>query len=191
MRAYRGGDVCYEPNITDRLVGAITSRLDNLQMKGITWRARTLRTGKGIGSEEKRHGADLLGVLDVSLPGFKVKKGFLMQAKRAEPGPHYRGPEWKRFVDQCGTMLDRSPDSFAWIYSQRRGVRVFPANAVVGLRSMQVFDLYNWSLSSFFASYIQCFIGDHRLNSTDIANLDALARYPVKRVMSVTATYHG
>ena len=77
FEAYTGHRVEEEPQITDRILGAIEDRISDRVFNGVIWRARTLRTGRGIAAEEKRHGADLMGVLDIRLPDYKTKKGFL------------------------------------------------------------------------------------------------------------------
>ena len=98
--AYRVGRVEEEPQITDRILGAIENRVGrkrpsddvppddgadllvsdassiSLRFKEwdreeipypvgarINWTARSLKTGSGVAGEEKRHGADLMGVL--------------------------------------------------------------------------------------------------------------------------------
>lgn len=43
------------------------------------------------------------------------------------------------------------------------------------------------AFSSFFEYHIECFIGDRRLNSTQIETLDALAEFPVERVLELSA----
>jgi hypothetical protein len=73
--ALRQGRIEHEPAMTDRMLGAIEESLDNFQYKGIQWRAKTL-TDRGSGSQESKYGADFMGVLDISLPNFTVKKGF-------------------------------------------------------------------------------------------------------------------
>ena len=156
-------------------------------MHGILWTAMTLQSSSGSGAEERRHGADLLGVLDIALPDFEVKKGFLAQAKRAEPGIPMSNSEWDRMTEQCETMLSRTPDAFVFGYSDERGIRVYPATAVVGSDTRDLFDLYDRSIRSFFESHLECFIGDHRLNSPDIETLDALADLPVRRVLKLSA----
>ena len=185
--SYREGRVVEEPQITDRILGAVEERVRNLRSGNVVWTARTLRTGRGIAAEEKRHGADLLGVLDVDLDGYKSKKGFLAQAKRAEPYSMFGKRDWERLRSQCETMLERTPDSFVFVYSIQKGIRIFPANAIVELGSRQVFDLYDRGVSSFFESHIQCFIGDRRLNSTNIDTLEALVEFPVERVLKLSA----
>jgi hypothetical protein len=129
----------------------------------------------------------LMGVLDVALGSYNATKGFLAQAKKAEPGQFFSNVDWRRLTQQCETMLRRTPSSFVFVYSKRRGIRIFPANSVVGLTSRDLFELYDRSVSSFFENHIECFIGDPRLNSTDIETLDALADFPVERVLELSA----
>lgn len=181
------GDATDEPQVTDRILGAICDRIRGRRAGGLTWKARTLRTSRGRAAEERRHGADLMGVLDINISGYQVKKGFLAQAKRAEPGIPFSNNEWQRLVWQCKTMLSRTPDSFVWVYSKKRGIRVIPAVSVVGLASKKLFDLYDRSVTRFFEDHIECFIGDPRLNSTKIETLDALVDFSVDRILELSA----
>lgn len=224
LDAYRAGRVEEEPQITDRIIGAIEDRIgrklpsdDALADDGadtvsphasaatspfvdadrddapysvrgrINWTARSLRTGAGVAAEEKRHGADLMGVLDIDIPDFRVIKGFLSQAKRAEPRSKLRNQDWDRLQSQCEKMLLRTPDSFVWVYSKSAGIRIFPAEAVLALKSRDIFELYSRSVARFFEYHIECFVGDRRLNSTDIKALDALAEFPVERILELSA----
>ena len=220
LEAYRSGRVEEEPQITDRIIGAIEDRIgpDSSRAKAetatpemlgesvrgpsvsfegirdryhgrIVWNARSLRTSSGRAAEEKRHGADLMGVLDIDIPNYRVTKGFLAQAKLAEPGRSFSKRDWNRLYDQCETMLRRTPDSFVWVYSKEKGIRIFPAISVVELDSRYIFDLYDRSVSSFFEYHLECFIGDRRLNSTNIRTLDALDELPVERVLELSARY--
>ena len=218
LDAYREGRVEEEPQLTDRILGAIEDRIlrrslvahgehplvDQMPTPdrilsvtkrriakqprgGIVWKARTLRTGRGVAAEEKRYGADLMGILDLALPDYRATKGFLAQAKRVEPGQQFSKPDWDRLRLQCETMLLRTPASFVWVYSKSRGIRIFSANSVLGLESRCIFDLYSRGVSSFFENHIECFIGDRRLNSTNVETLDALAKLPVERVLELSA----
>lgn len=187
LDAYRKGRVVEEPQLTGHILGAIEERIESQPPGGIVWESYTLRTGRGIAAEEKRHGADLMGVLDLNLPNYRARKGFLAQAKRAEPGLQFSKSDWKRLCLQCDTMLLRTPDSFVWAYSKSRGIRIFSANSVLGLESRCIFDLYSRSVSSFFENHIECFIGDRRLNSTNVKVLDALDELPVERVFELSA----
>ena len=216
LDSYREGRVEEEPQLTDRILGAIEDRVLIRQLVaygdlarempdpdsplsltkpviakrprgGIVWKARTLRTGRGVAAEEKRHGADLMGILDLALPDYSATKGFLAQAKKAEPGQRFSKRDWGRLRSQCEKMLLRTPASFVWVYSRSEGIRIFSANSVLGLESRCIFDLYSRSVSSFFENHIECFIGDRRLDSTNIETLDALARLPVERILELSA----
>lgn len=186
--SYQDGRATEEPQITDRIIGAIEDRIQSQQFENVVWKARTLRTSRGKAAEEKRHGADLMGVLDVNLPGYATRKGFLAQAKKAEPHSALSTTDWDRLRCQCTTMLDRTPDSFVFIYSRARGIRIFPAISVLGLTSRNIFDLYDRSVSTFFEYHIQCYIGDTRLNSTDIETIDVLADFSAERILHLSAT---
>lgn len=225
LDGYRAGRVEEEPQITDRIIGAIENQVgrtrpsDDLPpddegvgllpsrssavslrfVEGdrgeipyavagrINWTARSLKTGPGVAGEEKRHGADLMGVLDIDIPDYRVKKGFLVQAKRAEPGRKFDNRDWDRLHSQCEKMLHRTPDAFVWVYSKSAGIRIFPAASVLALNSRDIFELYSRRVSSFFEYHIECFIGDRRLNSTQIETLDALVEFPVERVLELSA----
>ncbi len=187
MNAYRDQRVIEEPAITNQILGAIEARLQVRNYKGIVWNAKVLRTARGRAAEEQRHGADLLGVLDVDVGNFRTKKGFLAQAKKAEPGQSFTKLEWTRLVDQCKKMLDRTPASFVFVYSVEKGLRIIPAVSVVGFDGLDLFDLYQRAVQPFFEGFLECFIGDPRLNAPDIHMLDALANFEVDRVLAITA----
>jgi hypothetical protein len=206
--AYREARVTDEPHITDRLLGAIETAVaasplardyrlaaspDDLDSakeddspaaaapgRGLVWQAMTLRAGSGSAAHEKRHGADLLGVLTIETPEYRVAKGFLAQAKRAEPGIPFSVAEWKRLQEQCETMLQVTPDAFALIFSKERGARLVSAAAISAYSGRDVFDLYDLGLRSFFERHIESFIGDRRLGKPQIEVLDRLrAQVPV------------
>ena len=201
INAYKEGRVVEEPQVTDRILGAIEDRIQSQKFGdvvqdpkfgGVVWNARTLRNSRGVAAEEGRHGADLMGVLDIEIPGYSAKKGFLAQAKKAEPDHPFSSRDWNRLRSQCESMLKRTPDSFVFVYSKQSGIRIFPANATLELKSKNIFDLYNHGVSRlgvsrFFEDHIECSIGDSRLNSTDIEVLDALANFPVERVLELSA----
>ena len=202
--AYLEDRVVEEPQITDRILGAIEERINNQLIgrvwgfSGVSWRAKTLRTSRGIAAEEKRHGADFMGVLDIDLLDYKIKKGFLVQAKKAEPNDSLTVDWWKDLISQYEKMIERTPVSFVFVYSRKEGIRVFPAVSVLGLQSMgygfpprDIFDLYHHSVQNFFENHLECFIGDHRLDSPDIRTLDALADFPVRRVFHLMARMPG
>lgn len=84
----REGLIETEPNITDRLLANIQRDFEDFQSPNqstISISTRTLRD-RGRNAAETHYGADLATLLDVDIPGLKVKKGFLAQAKyEADP----------------------------------------------------------------------------------------------------------
>jgi hypothetical protein len=172
-----------EDDFTSTLSEKIRQRLGGLDLGGVSWRARKT-TSRFAGSEEARTGADLLGVLEVSLPDVKLRKGFLAQAKLNKPG------DMKRLRTQCEQMLAVTPDSFVFLYDKHR-VSVVPAllyaEGHLGLKHVGP-----WSLGKFFEAHFSCFVGDRALRATtkkEFAELvDAVAP---KEILVVTATVQG
>lgn len=167
-----------EESMTDRLAQSITAAVDGKVIGNLRWKSRTLKTSRGRGAEEKRHGADLLGVLEIDLPEFKKNKGFLWQAKIIEPEKPLSDAEWKKFQEQCDKMLQRTHEAFGVIYSRTDGVRIINADLITRLNRDQVYDVGSQSIFGFFRSHIKCEIGDYRLDSPKIATLERLAEHP-------------
>jgi hypothetical protein len=184
---YRAEVVAEEPDITGRLLGAIRDRFRSQNIGGVVWNAKTLRSKRGVGNEERRYGADYMGVLDISVPKFSVKKGFLAQAKRAEPGVQFSADRRHNLVEQCHAMLRVTPAAFVCIYSKKRGVRFVPAVDVVQSETKDLFTHYNRSIQSFFELFLECFVGDGRLSAADTKVLDALNDYPVSNALTLSA----
>jgi hypothetical protein len=192
MEAYRSARVTDEPHITDRLMQAIEITVNgtdpvpairfpladgasSYRPRGtLIWQAHTLRSGSGSAAHEKRFGADVLGVLTINTPEYRVAKGFLAQAKRAEPGAALSKARWDGLMGQCEKMLTISPDSFVIAYSKRRGVKFFSAEAVRSFSGRDLFQLYNMGIRSFFERNIESFIGDRLLDAPNIGVLERL-----------------
>jgi hypothetical protein len=199
--AYAREQITDEPSITDRWIGAVEAATTmapsyySRRTTGLTWRAKTLRPASGRAAEEKRHGADLLGVADIHIGGNVVRKGFLGQAKRTEPGQVFDPGPWKDLEDQAKTMLSRSSESFVLIYSKRHGIRFIPAISIANLGRRDLFDFNSMSLEKFFQLHLACFIGDPQLNGPHISKLDdlmalnALHDFPIRYVLHIMVSY--
>jgi len=135
----------------------------------------TLRAGSGSAAHEREFGADILGVLTVDTRDFKTAKGFLAQAKRAEPRTGFSRAEWNRLRAQCQRMLAVTPDAFVLVYSLERGVRFFSARAVDAFAGRNIFDLYDIGVRTFFEKHFQSFIGDQRLDKPEIETLQRIS----------------
>jgi hypothetical protein len=119
MEAHRTARVTDEPHITDRLMQAIEMTVNGTdpvlgyrlpledqaspyrRRGGLIWQAHTLRSGSRSAAHEKRFGADVLGVLTINTPAYRATKGFLAQAKRAEPRVPFSKSRWDGLMGQC------------------------------------------------------------------------------------------
>jgi hypothetical protein len=180
VAAFAEGQVEQEPAFTDRMLGGIEEAMREFHVKGIHWRAKTL-TDRGPHAQEKKYGADFMGVLNVDLPDFKVEKGFLAQAKI--DGPRF---DLHSLHSQCERMLRLSPDSFVFLYS-KDGVTVIPAVSVIGTREHPS-GLYSRSATRFFEEHFESFIGDRKISAPSEDVLEELReRYEARSLMYLQA----
>jgi len=162
-----------EPTFSAALVTRLKDALTGYSKGGITWNGKIL-SSHGPGTEESKIGADILGALSLNLPGYSVRKGFLAQAKRQEPGKALGNREWTRLRDQCDLMLKFSPESFVFVYSLN-GVFVVPAIGVVACVGVEdLHTLHPMTLSSFYKEHFMCFVGDRRITAATKTILDSL-----------------
>jgi hypothetical protein len=151
------------------MIGHIEEAMRGFEVKGVQWQAKTL-TDRGPKSQESQFGADFAGVLRVDTADYRVRKGFLAQAKLIEPGHSFPAAEYDRLRIQAGQMLDATPDSFVFLYS-RTGIFVVPALAVLSSGRRNPHDLYRRSVARFMEEHFSSFIGDRRISAP---NIDAL-----------------
>jgi hypothetical protein len=163
-----------EPAFTAALVTRFKDALHGSATAGISWSARIL-SSHGPNTEEAEFGADLLGVLRINFPDYQVAKGFLAQAKRQRAGKKLSAHEWNRMRDQCSEMLERTAESFVFVYSQD-GVHMVPAVAVVACQQPHdLHDLHPITTGRFYAEHFRCFIGDRRIDRPTTSVLDGLS----------------
>jgi hypothetical protein len=125
-------------------------------------------------AQESEFGADFLGALEIELPDYEVKKGFLSQAKVVERGERMSAREFERLRGQCNDMLAHTPDSYVFLYS-RDGVKVTSAIAIRGMKSStDPYETYTRSLSRFFEEHFESFVGDHRIQAANKHTLETL-----------------
>jgi hypothetical protein len=171
--AFVTGRVEQEPAFTERMLGRIEQAMDGFERHGVQWRAKTL-TDRGRGSQERRFGADFMGVLNIRLEDYVLDKGFLVQAKLIEPTATMSRAELARMSQQCEIMLSMSPDSFVFLYA-RQGISVVPAISVVAaIGARNPHELYSRSVSRFFEEHFESFVGDRRLSAPDIKSLESI-----------------
>ncbi len=178
-----------EPAFTDRMLGRIEHALEGYEIKGVSWKAKTL-TDRGRNAQESKYGADFLGVASIELPNFKLSKGFLAQAKLLGPTGKITKSEYERMQGQCKKMLGLTPDSFVFLYSIV-GISIVPAISVVSCNSpINPHDLYSRSMARFYEEHFACFIGDGALSAPRIENLEEIAsEYRVRNALGLYAKY--
>lgn len=164
-----------EDDITSQILGRIQAKAESLSgpiawdatqvliPRGFRLKGRHL-TSRGNGSEEKRLGADAVIVLDVDLPGYRVSKGVLIQAKRVDSqGGVARESERRRLLSQCKSLAWASASSYVWSYGQK--ISVFSANSVLAADG-KLDELDNEpSIEEFFSQFFLCWVGDARISS--------------------------
>lgn len=172
VQALKEERVEQEPTFTDRMLGRIEQSMEGFQSKGITWSAKTL-TSLGPGSQESIYGADFLGVLSIDIPGYKVSKGFLAQAKLIEKSDNISPKEYERMQDQCKKMLSLSPSSFVFLYS-KTAVSIVPAISIVSSIKINPHLLYSRTSSRFYMDHFSSFVGDKKINIPHAKALESL-----------------
>ncbi len=159
------GRIEQEPDFTSRMLQSIELAVNGRTVNGLRWSAKVL-TDRGPGSQEKQYGADFIGVLEIAVPGYRVRKGFLAQAKLSKSSNMSRA-EFDRMIDQCKVMLELSPSSFVFQYTHE-GIRVIPTLAVLAASGPEVIfnpdGLYSRRIRTFYEQHIECFIGDMRIS---------------------------
>ena len=154
-----------ETSITGKLLGRVEQSLQEYSKNGIVWRSKVL-TDHGPNTMEKEYGADFAGILDLNVPGYRIRKGFLAQSKLVKNG-RIQSAEFERMVGQCRDMLSLSQTSFVFLYS-KEGIRIVSAAAVIGVQNRRgSFDpssLYSRDVKTFYEAHLECFIGDLGIN---------------------------
>lgn len=154
---------------TDRLLRHMAKEVDRFRSGDLRWRARAL-----IASDtEDDFAAEMVGVLEVDLPDFSVRKGFLATALAlpgAQPPAHEDLDELR---DACAQMLAMTPASYVFIY-RPQGVIVVPAGAAAGSAGRPD-RLHRRQLGRFYEEHFSCFIGDAGVASDGDLSLDELA----------------
>lgn len=170
-----------EPSLTDRFLGAVkmTFHDNGFVTQGYRIRVRTLRD-RGNNAPEHEFGPDFVSILDINIPNYSLSKGFLVQAKLAGKEEfqiigkgnypvQIRLPAKgkSRLVTQCEQMLNITPDSFIFVYSEI-GIYVVPAITIVSIASNGTPEkTHAKTLKQFYRDHIMSFIGDKKINAFD------------------------
>jgi hypothetical protein len=184
LDAFESGRVTQEPELVRHTLTEIEHAVNDLYVHGTHWHAGTF-SSLGRGSRERRFGADFVGLFEVQLPDYNVKKGFLAQAKLLSGNLGKR--ERERLRGQCEKMLAHTPDAFVWLFGKDE-IRIVPAITVIAGDNEPV-ELYSRGIERFFEEHFACFIGDGAITTADtrgLAQLPALAaRYDMRHALYI------
>ncbi|MGP9809388.1 hypothetical protein ACT3TQ_14520 [Halomonas sp. AOP12-C2-37] len=159
--------------INRNLARNIEERLGNKDINGCKFSVATFKK-----KQEKGVGADLAGVVELSLANRTISKAFLAQAKI---GNFYEGPRGinyikaynKDIVRQAEDMLKITSDSFFFLYSTR-GIHCVSALQVLlsGSKTIDTGHHPFHTFGSFYQEFFKCFIGDHLISPAALGAKD-------------------
>jgi len=183
VRDYGDEDVVNEEPFSDQLCGRLKETLESFKTANIDWQVDVAQASLGRGrlrartlakhKEEPDLGADLVMTLDIDTPTYSVRKGFLAQAKRLQPGKLLSNEKHRELIGQCDRMLSVTPASMVFLYSTEE-VTVVPAAAVMALRHTNLWKIVTYEIEILYRDFAICWFGDPRLQSTDRQSLEGL-----------------
>jgi len=174
----------HEPDFTGEMLGRMKQAMHDYHVGGVSWTAKIL-TSHGSNAQERRFGADFMGVLTFDLPEYKVQKGFLAQAKRVEVSGGMSNGEWHRLTAQCKVMLSITNASYVFLYSST-GITIVPAVVVIAAQKpFNPHGFYTRKIVRFYEEHFECFVGDPQLSSADTKTLE---RIQAKRALLLSGT---
>ena len=155
---------------TDRLLRRAAKEVDQFQSGELRWHSRAwVNKGSDTGFV-----ADIVGTLEVDLPDYSVRKGFLARSLLIQIG---RAPSLDELDDlrkACAVMLAVTPASYVFIYKST-GVSVVPAGSVIGTIGRPD-RLHRRQIGRFYEEHFSCFIGDGRVAGTKSLPIDEIAK---------------
>lgn len=150
--------------ITLHLIDNIKKQLDDEIINGIHFNVYTFKK-----KEENKVGADLLGLVEITIGDHKVTKAYLAQAKVGRSYVTESGEIHARCSDsllqkQVKDMLKITSDAFVFIYT-KDGIFTIPALEVnlSGSNSIDTQNFFYRSFGTFYEEFFKCFIGDHHI----------------------------
>lgn len=179
-RDYREGDVVHEEPFSDQLCGRLKETLEDFQSGEIIWQTDVARSRGRFSArsltktrEEPLFGADLVMTIDIDTARESVRKGYLAQAKRLEPGKRLDSRQHRKLLRQCEQMIEVTPASVVFLY-HAEGVHVVSAGAVLSRRDADLWSITTWPIEMLFQDFAICWFGDQRIQATDPASLEGL-----------------
>lgn len=170
MTKYKSGLVTDEDDITGVLIGYLDSAFDTT-IGGLKWSSSILRHRRGVAAEESSIGADILIHVALNTPSQSYSKGVLVQAKRIEPYTKMKTADFDALNLQCRKMQDLTASSFIFDYA-KGSMRVGSASRITGSKDRELYKTCAWTPYRFFFELFRCPIGDSKLTSAKVVDLD-------------------
>jgi hypothetical protein len=173
MSKLGAGKVKHEDDLTGVLVQAIEERVNGTRFGGLSWNVTwdySILTHRKSG-EEGKYGADLLIHVSLDTPQYKYSKGVLVQAKRIGPGQNMSTRDYDDLKAQCSKMSNYTPASFVFAFDPH-GLRAGAATKIAGAADRALYDQCNWTAYRFFLELFRCPIGDVRITSAAVPDLE-------------------
>jgi hypothetical protein len=118
--------------------------------------------------------ADIVGTLEVDLPDYSVRKGFLARSLLIRTGRAASLDELDDLRKACAVMLAVTPASYVFIYKST-GVSVVPAGSVIGTIGSPD-RLHRRQIGRFYEEHFSCFLGDSRVAGAKAIPIDEIAK---------------
>ncbi len=185
------GLVKTESAFTDRFLRRSAKEVDGFKRHDLRWRSKALIDKNG----DNKHLTDVLVILEIDLPDYKTRKGFVVQPLLMGSTTSAGSYAAARLRTRVSVMQAATPASFAFIY-RPQGVVVVPAVALVA-SCTRPDRLHRRQIGPFFEEFFSCFIGDPKVSGARAATLeDLVKRHNARaglalRVESVTTPRQG
>jgi len=169
--ALADGLVKSETAFTDRWVRRAAKAVSGFRHQGLRWRAQAhVEPAADAGT----YSADLICVLEIDLPDYSSRRGFLAQTLLIEQGSPPDAGRLGELRRRCSVMQAATPAAFVLIY-RAKDVIVVPATAVVA-SSTRPDRLHRRKIGHFFEEFFSSFIGDPRVPGPKSAALEDVVR---------------
>ena len=163
MKKYSDGLATDEDDITPGLLGNLDAEFKET-IGSIKWSSSVLRHRRGIASEEKQLGADLIIHVSLETSAHSYSKGVFVQAKRNESGQKMTKAERAELTGQCQSMAKVTASAFIFNYT-KQSMRVGSVSKIGGSNVMDLYSNCDWTSYRFFLELFRCPIGDSRIYS--------------------------
>ena len=165
------GLVKNEAAFTDRFLRRSAKEVNGFERHDLRWRSKAFIDKD---TPDDKHLTDIIVILEIELPDYRTRKGFLAQTLLMGSTASSGSEEVARLRKRASIMQAVTPASFAFIY-RPKGVVVVPAAALVA-SSTRPDRLHRRQIGPFFEEFFSCFLGDPKVSGARTAPLKELVK---------------